>query len=188
MAVSYMTNHSTASTLVLYGLSADALSMNATGYETSYYQTIHHHTVLSNLSASTTYYYSAGDAAGGFSPVNSFRTARVAGAADEFPLNIAVFGDMSDYNSANTFVDLQRISNDLDFILHIGDVSYADDDFLHNPLVDKLVICLVSLCFIWEAACMQGPLRCDGGVVQLVMPAVYLPMLCHAFQLRGDLG
>lgn len=53
------------------------------------------------------------------------------------PQTIAILGDMSMYNSNNTFADLARIAPSLDWIWHVGDISYADDGFLHDPLVDN---------------------------------------------------
>lgn len=134
MAVSWMTNGTTATSTCNYGTSSSSLSSTATGIQTSYWVTWHHHVVLPGLTPSTQFYYSCGDAAAGFSPVLSFWTAPAAGS--EFPATIAVFGDMGTYNSNGTFADLARIADDINFIFHIGDVSYADDDFLHDPLVD----------------------------------------------------
>ena len=48
----------------------------------------------------------------------------------------AVFGDMGygvDGNAVETRAQLDRAAGDYDWVLHVGDISYADDYFLHDP-------------------------------------------------------
>lgn len=111
------------------------LGNSVSGTFTSYLpnSTYHHHVYITGLEPASTYYYRCGDVNTGFSPVMNFKTAPLAGT--EFPFTIAAYGDMGrpQYHSANTLLDLQRIFPDLAFIWHVGDISYADDAFLHDP-------------------------------------------------------
>jgi len=79
--------------------------------------------ISADLNPQTTYFYSCGDAEAGFSPVYNFTTAPAAGA--EFPYTVALIADMGNWNSNNTFVDLGRITPEIDVILQAGDISYA---------------------------------------------------------------
>lgn len=133
MAVSWVTAGPTATTTVRYGASPSGLTTNVTGTTALDYESWVHHVVLGGLTPATTYYYTAGDAAGGWSSVTSFKTAPAAGA--EFPAAVAVFGDMGIWGYSNaTFADLARLGGAVDFMYLVGDGSYADDDFLHDPI------------------------------------------------------
>lgn len=142
MTVSWVTNNVTATSVVKYGLSPSSLTSTAAAPEppTTYLYTYDHHVTLTGLSPKTVYYYSCGDSAAGFSAVFNFTTAPEPNG--EFPFKVAVFADMGNWNSNATFIDLQRLlqpasGGDLEtaFILQAGDISYADDAFLHDPLV-----------------------------------------------------
>lgn len=133
MAVSWVTGAPTTTTTVRYGTSPTGLATNVTGTTALDYEVWVHHVVLTGLTPATTYYYTAGDAAGGWSSVTAFKTAPAAGA--EFPAAVAVFGDMGIWGYSNaTFADLARLGGAVDFMYLVGDGSYADDDFLHDPI------------------------------------------------------
>lgn len=134
ITVSWVTNNATGTSAVQFGFSPTSLNGLAYGAPaTTYLYTYDHHVTLLDLNPQTTYFYSCGDAEAGFSPVYNFTTAPAAGA--EFPYTVALIADMGNWNSNNTFVDLGRVTPDIDVILQAGDISYADDAFLHDPLV-----------------------------------------------------
>jgi len=86
-----------------------------------------HYARLNNLVAGTTYYYRVGDGQNAWSKTFSFKTE---------PLNtnrvirIVEIGDMGNVNSAPNIKRIQSMvdSNSVDFIVHSGDISYADGD------------------------------------------------------------
>ncbi|KAE9018906.1 hypothetical protein PR002_g12967 [Phytophthora rubi] len=88
-------------------------------------------TVVGGLKANTKYFYKVGNAKdkhyrGGLS---SFTTARAAG--DESPFTVAVYGDMgADDNSVATNKYVNSLVDEVDFVYHLGDISYADNAFL----------------------------------------------------------
>eukprot|EP00752_Nemacystus_decipiens_P007708 g6891.t1 len=51
------------------------------------------------------------------------------------PVSVAVVGDMGLVNAGATFDRLHQLvdDNEIDFILHLGDIGYADDSFLERP-------------------------------------------------------
>jgi len=132
MTVSWVTNGTTATSTVEYGLSPTALSQSATGTSNSYYApTVSHHVVLPGpLKPATRYYYRCGDAAGGWSDVRSFSSAPTSDAA----ITVMVVGDQGLYNSNATVELMKQHVDAVDFLLHVGDIGYADDAFLHDPL------------------------------------------------------
>lgn len=90
----------------------------------------HHHAVMTELSAATRYYYRVGSPAGGMSEVHSFTTRpKTAPKHAKFVL----YGDMGLVNSAETIQRVAHLvkSTPPDFIMHIGDISYADDYVAH---------------------------------------------------------
>ncbi|KAK1946500.1 Acid phosphatase [Phytophthora citrophthora] len=105
-------------------------------YEDSKYELINYHAVVNGLEPNTEYFYKVGSATEKKfqSAVSSFKTARESG--DESPFIVAVYGDMgTDANSvaANKFVN--SLVGKVDFIYHLGDISYADNDFLNAKTV-----------------------------------------------------
>lgn len=133
MAVSWSTVNATNTATVKYGLQSGQYTFVSQGYSVSYYQTFHHHVVLPNLKPSTTYYYIAGDEAGGFSSENHFVTAP---ATPETSFTAAIYGDMGLSNSESTFNQIQKLVDGIDIFWHVGDISYADDMILGNHYED----------------------------------------------------
>jgi phosphodiesterase/alkaline phosphatase D-like protein len=122
MIVSYMTQATTATSTVRFGLAPSFLNGTATGYQTSYLVTWHHHVRITGLQPNTRYYYSCGDAAAGMSPVYSFVTANPAPA---YPYSVAVFGDAGIPGAGQMLGDLARVLPNISFTWHIGDISYV---------------------------------------------------------------
>lgn len=103
----------------LYSL---ASSNESTTYGTSWFHTV----VISPLSPSSLYYYQVQ----GSPIVRSFLTAPRVGS--QWPFTALVVGDMGLVNSADTMARMQEETNSRrnDFVMHVGDISYADDFFL----------------------------------------------------------
>lgn len=70
-----------------------------------------------------------------WSATASFTTAKQAG-APYAPFTVAILGDLGrrQYDGASTLDALNASAPTLDFVWHLGDVGYADDSFLHDPL------------------------------------------------------
>lgn len=112
---------------VAYGESESMLNLNATTFTTSTYGTLYFHTVLiESLAPNTRYFYRVYLS----DTTSSFVTARAAG--DETPFTVLVVGDLGLANSANTIKQMQLSQADIDFNIHLGDLSYADDFYLRS--------------------------------------------------------
>jgi predicted MPP superfamily phosphohydrolase len=101
-------------------------------YQEDDYQLHSYHATVTGLTPHTKYYYKVGSATDvqGQSPVNSFITARSSNDKEEF--EIAVFGDLGgDSNAMETINYLNKLPGKIDFVYHVGDISYADNAFLH---------------------------------------------------------
>lgn len=119
---------------VRFGQSPDALAWNATSElpARQYYKSFNHDVVVAGLNASSTYFYSVGSDADGWSPVFNFTTApthptTAAQANALAPWKVCVYGDMGVTNSENTTARLREHRDDFNLVLHVGDFSYADD-------------------------------------------------------------
>ena len=84
----------------------------------------HHDVVLRNLRPDTRYYYAAEGVGGALSAERSFTTLPAPTA--DGALRCSIFGDMGVNNSAATIARMEQRA-DHAFIMHVGDVSYADD-------------------------------------------------------------
>jgi hypothetical protein len=92
-----------------------------------YFLSYHHSCVLDGLSAATRYCYAVqGHASAG----GCFRTAEP---AVDAPFTFAILGDMGTRNSLATVAGLSRRAHELAFIMHSGDVGYADDLSMGSP-------------------------------------------------------
>jgi len=112
--------------------------MTASGSSSKYLEkaTWHHHVTIQNLKPGQTYYYKCGDPDAGFSAINSFQSAK--GSDPLFGgFKASVFGDWGyskNGHAISTRNALQTIKEEVDFVWHVGDIGYADDAFLHDPL------------------------------------------------------
>ncbi|TYZ68774.1 hypothetical protein PybrP1_001879 [[Pythium] brassicae (nom. inval.)] len=100
-------------------------------YSDKSYSLFTYHATVSGLKPSTTYFYRVGSAAGESfrSDVASFVTAKASGSSDAF--EIAVYGDLgADKNAAPTIQYVNALADKINFVYHIGDISYADNAFL----------------------------------------------------------
>jgi phosphodiesterase/alkaline phosphatase D-like protein len=106
--------------------------MEYAGLSSSYFQTWDHHVVIEDLEPKTRYFYRVGNEQDGWSQEFSFVTA-----SNDLsdPIRAVVIGDMGIFNSEDTIAALTGLvdSDSVDMILHVGDISYADDSFLKHP-------------------------------------------------------
>eukprot|EP01129_Flabellula_baltica_P001237 TRINITY_DN1112_c0_g2_i1.p1 TRINITY_DN1112_c0_g2~~TRINITY_DN1112_c0_g2_i1.p1 ORF type:complete len:519 (+),score=87.76 TRINITY_DN1112_c0_g2_i1:17-1573(+) len=129
MAVTWTTRNRDDS-IVMYGLSPNALHMNVTGASHTYtsggWAGWIHIAKMTGLKPGTQYFYSVGSSAG-FSKVFNFYTERPAD--DTTPTKIVVYGDMGANKESDQMIE--RIAqifqqHQADFVIHDGDISYAD--------------------------------------------------------------
>ncbi|GMF56117.1 unnamed protein product [Phytophthora fragariaefolia] len=100
-------------------------------YKDKDYELYSYHALVNGLKPNSRYFYKVGSANNTRfqSGVNSFKTARAAG--DESPFTIAAYGDIgADDNSVATNKYVNSLVDKVDFVYHLGDISYADNDFL----------------------------------------------------------
>ncbi|KAG2525900.1 hypothetical protein BBO99_00004222 [Phytophthora kernoviae] len=137
MTVSWATYEEVRDSSVWLGESEDMLELvdtpvsSVSYYHDKAYNLFHHHLTLSDLTPRTKYFYKVGSRGDKkyTSDVYSFMTARPA--TDDSTFHVIVYGDLGDgENSVNTIAHLNKLtSSDVDLIYHLGDISYADDDF-----------------------------------------------------------
>ncbi|KAL4151101.1 hypothetical protein PRNP1_010487 [Phytophthora ramorum] len=138
MTVSWATYEAVSDSSLWVGSSKDSLTLvdttveSANYYHDDTYDMYHHHAKVSGLSPHTKYYYKVGSKAQTTyqSDVHSFVTAR--SASDTSTFNVLIYGDAGDGdNSVSTLTYANTLtSDDVDLIYHVGDISYADDDYL----------------------------------------------------------
>ncbi|POM75576.1 Calcineurin-like phosphoesterase [Phytophthora palmivora] len=100
-------------------------------YKDAGYELYSYHAVVTGLQPNTEYFYKVGSSTTKKfqSAVSSFTTARKSG--DKSPFTVAVYGDMgADANAVATNKYVNSLVDKVDFVYHLGDVSYADDAFL----------------------------------------------------------
>ncbi|EGZ21341.1 hypothetical protein PHYSODRAFT_313570 [Phytophthora sojae] len=116
----------------LTGPLCDATVTQTSYYRDDTYTMFHHHATVSGLTPHTKCFYKVGSKANPkfTSDVYLFVTARAA--ADNSTFSMVVYGDFGPGDqSRNTIAYVNSWSSDkVDLIYHIGDVGYADDDFL----------------------------------------------------------
>ncbi|KAJ8564178.1 hypothetical protein ON010_g7165 [Phytophthora cinnamomi] len=138
MAISWTTFHLDNEPTVWLGRAEAKLKVVANAkietksyYKDDDYELYSYHAVVTGLKANTEYFYKVGNAKTMHfqSRVSSFKTSRAAG--DESPFTIAVYGDMgADDNSVATNKYVNSHVDEVDFVYHLGDISYADNAFL----------------------------------------------------------
>ena len=121
ISISWSTKLSYNSDPVLkYSLDKDNLNIITTGYSNQYIDTsFHHHVSTYSLNYSSMYFFKVGNGII-ISDIKNFTTR-----SSNYPLKIAIYGDMGVENSNKTMEHLK--TRNIDMFLHIGDISYADD-------------------------------------------------------------
>lgn len=129
IVISWMTINNTNS-IINYGLTSNNYNMTASGFSSSYYETYHHHVILDNLIPSQKYYYK----------IDNENELVFISPSNKKQFQFAVYADLGLHNGDNTFNWLNSIKDDVELYWHGGDISYADDSFLHLG-------CVTSFCF-----------------------------------------
>jgi predicted phosphodiesterase len=120
--------------IVEYGTENDNLNLSETGNNDMYLWTTCTHTaIISNLIQNTTYYYRVGGE-GEWSSTYSFRTLK------EIPEKI-IIGAIADHGTTdNAQETTSNMENEnLDLVIHPGDISYANDAGSGNGIGDQSV-------------------------------------------------
>ncbi|ETI39090.1 hypothetical protein F443_15286 [Phytophthora nicotianae P1569] len=138
MTVSWATFEDVSDSSVWVGSSEDSLELVDTPvssdsyYSDDEYNLFHHHATITGLKPRTKYFYKVGSRGDEkyTSDVSSFITARPA--TDDSSFNVLIYGDLGDgENSVDTIAAVNKLtSDDIDLVYHLGDISYADNDFL----------------------------------------------------------
>ncbi|KAI9986269.1 hypothetical protein PInf_025196 [Phytophthora infestans] len=138
MAVSWATFEDVTDSSVWVGRSEDTLALVDTlvssdrYYSDDEYNLFHHHATITGLKPHTKYFYKVGSRGDEkyTSDVSSFVTARAA--TDDSTFNVLIYGDLGDgENSVDTIAAVNNMTSDeIDLVYHLGDISYADNDFL----------------------------------------------------------
>jgi acid phosphatase type 7 len=141
MTISWTTFTKVSDPAVWIGASPSSLALSAavvdvvTYYSDNKYSLFNYHATVTGLTPHTTYSFQVGSQASARSrtDVSSFTTARATSDADEF--DIALYGDMGIDTSAQATVDYinKNLRGNVDFVFHIGDISYADNAGLVTP-------------------------------------------------------
>uniref|UniRef100_A0AAV1UFB2 Purple acid phosphatase n=1 Tax=Peronospora matthiolae TaxID=2874970 RepID=A0AAV1UFB2_9STRA len=101
-------------------------------YSDDEYNLFHHHATVTGLKPHTKYFYKVGCLSDDkyTSDISSFVTARPA--TDNSSFSVLIYGDLGDGKySADTIASINNLtSHDIDLVYHLGDISYADNDYL----------------------------------------------------------
>jgi len=124
---------------VKYGTTSGVYSQTSTGSSYAYFESFNSKVILGELAPATKYYYIVGDDVAGWSSEKSFTSAPTT-AATRGNFSFVMFADLGVYNGDPTQGYMASIKDDVSFVWHGGDVSYADDAFLHWK-------CYVSFCY-----------------------------------------
>lgn len=117
---------------------------------------VHHHALLSNLTAGVLYYYTVGDKSVR-SKVYSFTAAtldldanvsvNILGdwgwlGSDARPMSFATDGLVKNWSGEPSRRTMERLKDNkqIDMVWHVGDISYADDSYAHTD-------CVVGFCY-----------------------------------------
>ncbi len=120
-----------ATAVVAFGTSPSALSQTATGaapttytFKGGYTSPYLYHVTLTGLAPATAYYYTVGDQTSGVSAVMNFTSSPGAALVPGF--TIGIIGDLGQTANSQSTVDHIQANRDVDMIMHVGDLSYAD--------------------------------------------------------------
>ncbi|CEG49357.1 calcineurin-like phosphoesterase [Plasmopara halstedii] len=103
-------------------------------YSDKEYFMLHHHATISGLKPRTKYFYKVGSKGDEkyTSDINTFITARPA--TDKNTFNVLVYGDLGEGKfSVDSIAAFNKMtSDDIDLVYHLGDIGYADNDYLNK--------------------------------------------------------
>jgi len=134
MVISWMTTGTIDAPTVRYYSNPNNI-LSSVGESATYNSTTGyvHHTLLKHLVLDTVYYYQTRAINSGWSAWYNFVTPNITFTG---PFQIPLYGDMGILNSANSIKQVQslvtkdragQLTERVPFILHVGDISYADD-------------------------------------------------------------
>lgn len=86
-----------------------------------------YHVVVSNLTLNTRYYYSVGGPTSGYSEIANFTSHPGVGPSTNYNLTFAIIGDLGQTENSQDTVNHIAASNTVTSVIHVGDLSYADD-------------------------------------------------------------
>jgi hypothetical protein len=127
---------------------------NTTTYHLGGWVGVIHTAVMTGLTPATTYTYRVGSVAHGQSPIINFRTLPLNAGTAERPLRVFNVADMGTENSEHTIATMTQMVNNgsIDFVLHPGDIGYADGDEPRWDVFNRLMQPVMS-----RVAYMTGP-------------------------------
>uniref|UniRef100_K3WNF6 Purple acid phosphatase n=1 Tax=Globisporangium ultimum (strain ATCC 200006 / CBS 805.95 / DAOM BR144) TaxID=431595 RepID=K3WNF6_GLOUD len=138
MTISWATYQKASDSAVWIGLAESSLEIvdktlapSASYYSDDDYSLFQNHATMRGLKPHTKYFYKVGSARDLKlqSPLNTFTMARPA--FDTSAVIIAVHGGAGDGdNAADTIKYVDSLGDKIDFVYHVGDISYTDDGFL----------------------------------------------------------
>ena len=172
LVFSWQTKAQTATSQVCIGSSPSSLKCGdgARSFQGSYDSDAgyNHHVLIQGLSAGSMVFYSVGDAKDGFSPV--FNTTTRAASLPAQGWRAALYGDLGVDHSSATIAALNAlgINRTIEFVLHVGDLSYANDHPLHyedtwNDWFSSLEPLMVRYCPGLGFACREGNGKSEQG-------------------------
>jgi hypothetical protein len=147
MGVTWVTLNATAGNVVRWGAAGSgSFPTTAAGSAWTYtnggWVGVIHAATMTGLSAGASYDYQVGDGAAQWSATRTFATLPADVGSAARPLRIAQIGDMAyDVNSDNTVAQIAKLvaAGQIDVIMHIGDISYADGEQHHWDLFMRKV-------------------------------------------------
>ncbi|TMW66906.1 hypothetical protein Poli38472_012022 [Pythium oligandrum] len=110
---------------------ADIKVSSSTYFSDDGYSLYQHHATVLGLQPHTKYFYKVGSSSNDslVSEVAAFTTARPANNTEEF--DVAIYGDLGFGTKGEASTDfINALASNLSFVYHVGDIGYADDDFL----------------------------------------------------------
>lgn len=141
-SISWMNLIKPSDSVVKYGFNSNNYIFKSNGYSQSYYETWHNHVILSELNNTKYYYVVGSEIDNSWSDEKSFifDIGFVSNPTTPKTTTFAVYADLGIVNGESTIKYLNKIKDNVDFYWHGGDVSYADDSFLHKG-------CLFKFCY-----------------------------------------
>lgn len=131
MSITWITPKDVKDAVVIFGTSPNQLTRQVLAYSTNqhyyfipdYASGAIHYAILQGLTMDTVYYYQVGSQGGAFSETYSFATNR------QLPIKVIVTGDIGDVAESHKIIDKMvqlDQTNHYDFLIHSGDLSYAN--------------------------------------------------------------
>jgi hypothetical protein len=150
MRVTWVTLKATSDATVEYRAVDESEWVTGTETSTTYplggWVGVIHTAVMTGLTPATTYTYRVGSVAHGQSPIINFTTLPLNAGTAERPLRVLNIADMGILNSEHTIASMTQMVNNgsIDFVLHPGDIGYADGDEKRWDMFGRLMQPIMS--------------------------------------------